>query len=194
VALTLTGFAVALAQSAVALAVALTPSATQTTGQSGAGTSGQGGTSPAKAIATATLEQCATATSPQTERSATFAGEMNAVAGTARMEMRIALEERGPEEVGYHTVPATDLTPWQRSSPGVKVFTHIQQFTNLSAPAFYRGVIHFRWLNAHGHVIKSSELRTVHCEQPLAPTSTTTTGAAGSAAAGASASQAGGAS
>jgi hypothetical protein len=120
-------------------------------------------------IASATLEQCATATVPQTERSATFAGEMTAVAGTARMEIRIDLEERALGELAYRTVSAPGLGVWHSSAAGVKVFGHIQQVTDLSAPAFYRAAVRFRWLNAKGHLLKSEELRTARCEQPATP-------------------------
>jgi hypothetical protein len=119
-----------------------------------------------KAGAAATLEQCATAAAPQTERSATFAGEMTVGAGIARMEMRIDVEEMASGGGRYRTVSALGLGVWQRSSVGVKSFTHIQQVTNLSAPAVYRGAIHFRWLNARGRVIKVEELHTASCEQP----------------------------
>ncbi|HLH13222.1 MAG TPA: hypothetical protein VKV16_00415 [Solirubrobacteraceae bacterium] len=126
------------------------------------------GASPAEKEPTATLAQCATAIAPQTERSATFAGEMTAVPGTARMLMRIELQERASSaEAQYHAVEATGLGLWHgASAPGVKTFAHLQQFTDLSAPAVYRGVIRFRWLNAKGRVIKSEELHTAACEQP----------------------------
>jgi hypothetical protein len=127
-----------------------------------------------KTIASAILEQCATATIPQTERAATFAGEMAAIAGTARMEIRIDLEERGPEELLFHTVSASGLGVWHSSAAGVKIFTHIQQVTNLSAPALYRGVLRFRWLNDKSRPIKTEELHTARCEQP-APSAATTT-------------------
>jgi len=125
--------------------------------------------------ATATLEQCATATIPQTERSATFAGEMTAIAGTARMEIRIDLQERALGELQYRTVSAPGLGVWHSSTAGVKVFTHIQQVTNLSAPAFYRGALRFRWVSASGHLLKSEELHTTRCEQPAPPSTTGTT-------------------
>jgi hypothetical protein len=130
---------------------------------------GQQSASPGpKPPASATLEQCATATAPQTERSATFTGEMTAIPDTARMGLRIAVEELAPGETRYRTVSAPGLGVWQHSNVGVKSFTHIQQVTNLSSPALYRGAIRFRWLNAAGRVIKIEELRTASCEQPSA--------------------------
>jgi hypothetical protein len=120
-------------------------------------------------IASATLEQCATATIPQTERAATFAGEMTAVAGTAHMEIRVDLQERALGEPTYRTVSAPGLGVWHSSAAGVKVFAHIQQVTDLSAPAYYRAAVRFRWLNAKGHLLKSEELHTARCEQPATP-------------------------
>ena len=106
---------------------------------------------------------------------------MTAIPGTARMEIRIDLEERGPEELLYHVVSATGLGVWHGSGTGVKIFAHIQQVTNLSAPALYRGALRFRWLNDKNRPIKSEELHTARCEQPApsqtstAPTGTTPT-------------------
>jgi hypothetical protein len=164
------------------MAMGVTATSTNTGAiQGGAGTAiqqtGQGGAPIGKADATATLEQCATATIPQTERSATFAAEMTAIPGSARMELRIDLEERAPGEALYRTVTAPGLGVWHSSAAGVKVFGHIQQVTDLSAPALYRGAVRFRWLGAKGRPIKTVELRTAHCEQPAtpAPSETTTT-------------------
>jgi hypothetical protein len=134
---------------------------------------------PTKPSASATLQQCLTV-GAQAERSATFAGEMNAIPGTARMEMRIDVLERMPGDLLYHTVTAPGLGVWRSSAPGVKAYTYLKQVTNLSAPAFYRGQVRFRWVNARGHLLKTMELRTRRCEQPAPPaeteTSSTSTG------------------
>jgi hypothetical protein len=152
-------------------------SSTQLVALGGAGaTSGQSGQptlATGKATASASLAQCATATIPQTERAATFAGEMSAIPGSARMGIRIDLEERAPGELLYRTVSAPGLGLWHGSAAGVKIFTHIQQVTNLSAPAFYRGVVRFRWLSAKGRLLKIATLRTAVCEQPAPPTEAT---------------------
>jgi hypothetical protein len=155
------------ATAAVALPATVAPTAAPGSG----GVDGASGTSTAKPIASAMLTQCATATIPQTERSATFAGEMTAIAGTARMQMRVELQERIPGELQYRTVADPALGVWRGSAAGVKVFTHIQQVSNLSAPAVYRGVLHFRWVNAKGRAIKAEEQATAVCEQPAPPSS-----------------------
>jgi hypothetical protein len=141
-------------------------------GASGVGTgapqSGQSGANGSKPNASATLEQCVTAVS-QSERSATFSGEMTAVAGSTRMEMRIDVLERMPSEELFHAVSAPGLGVWRTAAPGVKVYKYLKQVTNLSSPAFYRAAVRFRWLNAKGRVIKWRELRTPRCEQPEVP-------------------------
>jgi hypothetical protein len=164
----------ALSPAAMAGTITAASAADAVQGLAGARTVVGGGSAPPspKPIASATLTQCATATIPQTERSATFAGEMTAIPGSARMQMRIDLEERIPGETQYRMVSAPALGVWHASTPGVKVFTHIQQVTNLSAPAFYRGIVRFRWVNARGRTIKAEQLRTARCEQPAPPSTT----------------------
>jgi len=95
----------------------------------------------------ATLEQCLTA-GTQSERAATFAGEMASVPGSARLEMRIDVAQRLPAEVSYHTLSAPGLGVWRAAAAGVKVYRYLKQVTNLAGPAYYRGVVHFRWNDA----------------------------------------------
>ncbi|HLM87316.1 MAG TPA: hypothetical protein VK272_14135 [Solirubrobacteraceae bacterium] len=133
----------------------------------GSGTSGERGSSGAP-IASATLQQCVTSLS-QSERSASFAGEMTAIPGTVRMQMRIGVLERVPGEPQFHAVSAPGLDVWRGSASGVKIYTYIKQVTNLAAPAVYRGVVRFRWLDARGHPLKTQELRTARCQQPSTP-------------------------
>lgn len=124
----------------------------------------------------ATLVQCQTA-GEQVERSATFAGEMTTIAGTARMAMRIELLERAPGETGYHPVLAPGVGVWRAADPGVKTYKHLEQVTNLAAPAYYRALITFRWDGAHGRVLRREERRSPRCAQPAPATSPAPTGA-----------------
>jgi hypothetical protein len=127
-----------------------------------------------KPNASTTLQQCVTSAT-QTERSATFAGEMSAIPGTAKMEMRVDVLERTPGDLAYRTVTAPGLGVWRVAAPGVKQYTYLKQVTNLSAPAFYRGSIRFRWMSARGRLLKTAVLRTRRCEQPTpAPVETET--------------------
>jgi hypothetical protein len=135
-----------------------------TAGSSQGVTGGEG--TQTKANPSATLEECLTA-GAQTERAATFAGEMASIPGTVRMEMRISVLEMLPHEGVFHAVIAPGLGVWRRSAVGVKTYTYLKQVTNLAAPAIYRGAVEFRWVNAKGHVIKSAALLTSRCRQPL---------------------------
>jgi hypothetical protein len=120
----------------------------------------------------AALEQCQTSV-VQSERSATFSGEMTTIAGAAKMAMRIDVEERAPEALEYHTVTAPGLGVWRLSDPKVKVYKYLKQVTNLSSPASYRALVRFRWLDAKGRVIRRTERLTTRCLQPAAPSEAT---------------------
>jgi hypothetical protein len=123
--------------------------------------------------AAATVEQCVT-TGEQTDRSATFSAEMTAIAGTARMAMRIEVQERLPGEELFHTVSAPGLGVWRGSAPGVKIYQYVKQVTNLSFPAGYRALVRFHWLNDKGYVTRRAERHTLECVQPAsAPTPVT---------------------
>jgi hypothetical protein len=126
--------------------------------------SGQSGTLVAATGVSVALEQCLTAPA-QAERSATFSGEMVAIPGTMRMSMRVEVEEQAPGEASFHTLTATGLGVWRASDPKVKIYRYLKQVTNLSSPAVYRAQIHFRWLNAKGHVIKRAERITPRCAE-----------------------------
>jgi hypothetical protein len=116
----------------------------------------------------ATLEACVTSVA-QPERSATFSGEMTATASTAKMSMRIDLEERAPEEAEFHPVVESGLGVWRAADPKVKVYKYVRQVSNLSPPAAYRALVRFRWFNAAGHVIRRAERLTTKCLQPATP-------------------------
>ncbi len=143
-------------------------------GTAGVSTARTGLSEPTKPVASATLQQCLTAET-QAERSATFAGEINAIPGSTRMEMRIEVLERTPGEATYHVVSAPGLRVWSSSAPGVKTYKNLNKVTNLAAPAFYRATVRFRWLGAKGKLLKTQLLRTRRCEQPAPATTETET-------------------
>jgi hypothetical protein len=152
----------------------VTPGASAAASGTGTGQGAQNGNTTAKSDATATMEQCLSAL-VQSERSVTFVGEITAIPGSTRMEISIGLLERVPGEGGYRLVSAPGLGGWRTSAAGVKTYTYIKQVTDLAAPAFYRGAVRFRWLNAKGRMIKAEEMRTPRCEQPAVPASTPST-------------------
>ena len=154
---------------AVALAVVIAWLALAPRALSASGTATPAGSTTDKPTVTATVEGCVTSTEPE-GRSATFAGEMATIPGSAKMEMRIDVLERMPRELVFHSLAAPGLGVWRISAPGVKTYKYLKEITNLAAPASYRAVVRFRWVNAKGHTIKSLEVRTPRCTQP-APSS-----------------------
>jgi hypothetical protein len=115
-------------------------------------------------LAAATLERCVTA-SPQSERSLSIAAEMSAIPHTAHMALRIEIQERLQEAALFHTVNAPGLGVWREADRGVSSYKYLNKVTNLSAPAVYRAVVRFRWLNGSGHLIKKLERHTSSCTQ-----------------------------
>jgi hypothetical protein len=135
----------------------------------------------------ATLEECVTAVA-QSERAATFSGEMTAIPGTVRMSIRIDVEERAPGEAGFHAVTYPGLGVWRSADPKVKTYKYLKQVTNLSSPASYRGFVQFRWTGDKGRTIKRAERMTLRCSQPALPgepAQSSSEGASGSSSSGA---------
>jgi hypothetical protein len=115
--------------------------------------------------AAATLSECVDAAG-QTERYATFAAEMTALPSSVRMEIRIEVQERLPGEAGFHAISAPGLGSWRLSDPSVHGYRYLRQVTDLAAPAVYRASVHFRWLSAHGFVLRRAERLTPRCAEP----------------------------
>lgn len=130
-------------------------------GATGPGTGGAGGIPFTSAI----VEQCVTAPT-QTDRSVTFTGQMETVAGAHRMAMEIVVQERLPSDNGFHVLLAAGPAAWQRSEVGVKIYKYVRQVTDLPAPAGFRAVVLYRWLNEKGRVLRSDERHTPICRQP----------------------------
>jgi hypothetical protein len=148
--------------------------------QAGVLSTGQASTEAQPPVALAMLQQCVTA-SAQSERSAVFSGEMNAVSGSTRLMMRIDVQEQLAGETLFHAIAAPGLGVWRSSDADVRSYRFIRQVTNLSAPGFYRALVSFRWLNAKDRPIKTLAQHTPRCVQPvLAPAPPSTTPVTGS--------------
>jgi hypothetical protein len=150
------------------MCLAQAPAALGGTTAGNGGQTGQLGTGGNVPSASALLEQCAT-TGEQGERAATFSGEMTAMAGAVRMEMRFDLQERLSGETPFHLVAGPGLGVWRASNQGVMIYKYVKQVTDLSFPAIYRAVVRFHWLNAKGRVVRRTALLTPPCLQPAPP-------------------------
>lgn len=111
------------------------------------------------------LVACETALS-QSNRFAVFEGEMRSIAGASRMQVRLQLQARTPDRVGWTRVPAPGFSVWNSASSGVRKFVYTKRVENLFAPAEYRVVVKYRWLNGSGEVVRSDERRTPVCDEP----------------------------
>src|SRR2546423_8470319 len=112
----------------------------------------------------AALESCHTGPAAL-DRFAVFFAQMGAVPQTERMQVRFDVQQRlaGSD---LRRVVAPGLGVWRSSVPGVDIFRYRKQVANLQAPADYRALVRFRWLDATGKVIQSAVRRTKLCRQP----------------------------
>jgi CARDB len=100
------------------------------------------------------------------DRTAVYEGRMRRVSGTRKMQMRFALQWRQPSARRWSAIKAPGLGTWVSSNAGVKSYTFTKRIENLAAPASYRIVVRFRWLDARGHTIDSDQIVSKPCRQP----------------------------
>src|SRR5215210_1468001 len=119
---------------------------------------------PTTASGAARLVSCDSALDPA-DRLATFEGRMRTVRGTARMQMRFALQTRAKGQVNWHALAAPGLGRWLSADPGVGRYVYTKRVVALFAPASYRTVVRFRWLGRGGHRIASDRSTSPICRQ-----------------------------
>src|SRR5437899_2348649 len=116
--------------------------------------------------ASAQLERCHPSLDAA-QRYAVFSGVMRSLrAGQDRMEMRFDLFRRAASAFAFKRVAAPGLGVWNRADAGVGRFRFKQKVANLTAPAAYRAVVSFRWINAGGRVFARAQHVTPTCQQP----------------------------
>lgn len=112
----------------------------------------------------AKVTDCTTGTTDE-ERAAAFTGSMSA-GGAKRMQMRFALMQRigpGPKGV-YKKVSVPGWGSWERSELGRGAFVFTKRIEALTAPAAYKVVVTFRWLDARGHATRTTTRTSAPCE------------------------------
>jgi len=110
------------------------------------------------------LLDCVPALEPQ-DRMAMFEGRMTPRRGSERMQLRFALQVREPA-LEWRRVVAPGLDQWLTSNPGVRRYSYAKTVQNLAAPAAYRMVVRFRWLDVGGEVLARSRATSRACRQP----------------------------
>src|SRR3954447_18597929 len=116
-----------------------------------------------KATTLLKVRDCQVGDSPK-QRFATFYARMTATKGTSQMAMRFALIDRagdGPATV----VDDPALAQWRKSNKGVKRFGYAQSVVGLKKGGAYAAQVQFRWLGAHGQVIRSVKRTSGTCRQ-----------------------------
>jgi hypothetical protein len=98
-------------------------------------------------------------------RVATFEGRMRVKKGARRMQMRFTLQERTHDEPSWHKIPAAGFGKWLTSDPGIGRFVYSKRLIELEAPASYRTLVKFRWLDAAGDRIASAKSTSATCHQ-----------------------------
>jgi hypothetical protein len=119
----------------------------------------------AAAAARVKLLACVPALAAQ-ERSATFEARVRKARGSVRMQVRFTLQVRDATLPGWRRVVAGGLDEWLTSEPYVRRYIYAKTVRNLSAPAAYRTIVRFRWLDPDGVVLRRSRRPSPPCRQP----------------------------
>lgn len=113
----------------------------------------------------ATLKTCSTSALP-VQRIASFVGSMPARANGPRMQMRFELERKRDGQRRWRRLKAKGFGIWERANRNVAGFVFTKRVAALPVPATYRALVHFRWLDANGAIVKRARSRTRPCRQP----------------------------
>lgn len=102
----------------------------------------------------------------QEDRFAIFEGEMRSVPRAARMQMRLTLQASTRDRSAWRRVASPGFGVWTSATPGVRRYVFTKRVENLFAPASYRVLVKFRWLDAAGTIVDRDTRRTPVCRQP----------------------------
>src|SRR4051794_32240049 len=98
-------------------------------------------------------------------RVASFEGRMRVKRGAHRMQMRFTLQVHTADDPSWHRVPAAGFGKWLTSNPGIGRYVYTKRVIELEAPASYRTIVRFRWLDGGGDRVASSKSTSAVCRQ-----------------------------
>lgn len=100
--------------------------------------------------------------------SAIFTGSMPAIRRASRLWQRFTLERRSltDPDADWERVSAPTFGEWEKSRRGVSGFVYSKTVEGLTAPAAYRAVVRFRWVDRRGRTVRSTRRTTASCRQP----------------------------
>jgi CARDB len=116
---------------------------------------------PAKAVVTSCQKSTDAAA-----RVAVFEGRMRGWRHSAKLQMRFRLQALTPDAPTWRAVDAPGFDQWQSAAPGVRRFIYDKRVERLLAPASYRVVVRFRWLDAHGKIVGRAKRVSAGCHEP----------------------------
>jgi hypothetical protein len=133
------------------------------------------------AAAAASVASAATATNPLTsatvtgcvsgataaQRSASFSAEIQTLPGARTLSISFSLYQRSAATGGWAEVSAPGFDVWQSSKPEIASFTANENVIDLPAPAAFRAVVRYRWLDRRHHVLRRAERVTPNCVMAL---------------------------
>jgi hypothetical protein len=96
---------------------------------------------------------------------ATFQGDMRAVRGALRLQMRFTLQMRENAGEPWARVVASRLDTWVSSAPGKLRYVYDKRVEGLVGPGEYRVRVRFRWLDAAGAVVARAQRVSRTCRQ-----------------------------
>ena len=117
------------------------------------------------APASVRVTECTPSLEPEA-RTATFEARIRAIEGADRLQVRFTLQARTRGELGFRKVAAPGFGAWSTSDPGVARYSYAKTIANLAAPASYRMVVRFRWLDAGGGTLRAAKRTSAACRQP----------------------------
>ncbi|MGI8511492.1 MAG: CARDB domain-containing protein [Solirubrobacteraceae bacterium] len=102
----------------------------------------------------------------QAGRYLTVEGAMRSLAAGDRLQMRFELQRRARGLLRFVRVGGPGLSTYTEAARGVTRYRYRRKIENLPAPAQYRVVVSFRWLNAAGRVTARTHRTSAICSQP----------------------------
>jgi len=93
-------------------------------------------------------------------------GRMRRVRDAAKLQMRFELQVRLPERPRWARLDAPGFGTWLTADPAPRRYVYSKRVENLTAPAAYRMVVRFRWLDADGRRLTATRRTSERCEQP----------------------------
>jgi hypothetical protein len=123
-------------------------------------------TTPGTPLTSASVTACVSGATAAA-RSASFSAEIETVPGARTLAVSFSLYQRSGATVVWTPVSAPGFDVWQSSKAGIGSFTANENVIDLPAPAAFRAVVHFRWLDRRHHVLRRDERITPNCVMTL---------------------------